>query len=266
MLRGPRVLTVATGDRRFGERVPTRWTRATVYDDMWVDPADDPRENAGPVVDERSLLLEYLRTQRLTLSMKCADLDADGFAARSVPPSTMSLLGLVRHMAEVERSWSRRVMAQQHAPRRYATDVDRDGDWTGAVADDVVVHEAWVALREEQEFTDQFVASVPDLGTTRELGDGRRISFREVLLHLIEEYRATTVTPTSSASGSTVASANSTQSRAVWAILESGGLRTLGRCATRCPTFALDTTRWAPGRRPRSAGGSRGRAPRTGGP
>ena len=123
---------------------------ATGYDDMWVDPADDPRENAGPVVDERSLLLEYLRTQRLTLSMKCADLDADGFAARSVPPSTMSLLGLVRHMAEVERSWSRRVMAQQHAPRRYATDVDRDGDWTGAVADDVVVHEAWVALREEQ--------------------------------------------------------------------------------------------------------------------
>ena len=186
--RRPTVLAVATGDHRLGEQVPTRWTRATVYDDMWVDPTDDPRENAGPVVDERTLLLEYLRTQRLTLSMKCADLDADGLAARSVPPSTMSLLGLVRHMAEVERSWSRRVMAQQDAPRRYATDADRDGDWNGVVGDDAVVDEAWAALREEQEFTDRFVASVPDLGFTREVGDGRRISLREVLLHLIEEY------------------------------------------------------------------------------
>ncbi len=85
---------------------------------MWVDPADDPREDASAVVDERTLLLEYLRTQRLTLRMKCADLDADDLAARSVPPSTMSLLGLVRHMAEVERSWSRRVMAGEDAPRR----------------------------------------------------------------------------------------------------------------------------------------------------
>ena len=114
--RRPRVSALATGDHRFGEQVPTRWTRATVYDDMWVDPADDPRENAGPVVDELTLLLEYLRTQRLTLSMKCADLDADGLAARSVPHSTMSLLGLVRHMADVERSWSRRVMGPTGRP------------------------------------------------------------------------------------------------------------------------------------------------------
>ena len=45
-------------DQLFGEQVPTRWTRATVYDDMWVDPADDPREDASAVVDERTLLLE----------------------------------------------------------------------------------------------------------------------------------------------------------------------------------------------------------------
>ena len=182
------MVTVGSEDRPPGAVVPTRWTRATVYDDMWVDPADDPRENASRVVDERSLLLEYLRTQRLTLEMKCADLHADGLAARSVPPSTMSLLGLVRHLAEVERSWSRRVMAGEDAPRRYATGGDRDGDWNGAVADAAVVEEAWAALKEEQEFTDRFVASSPDLGFTREIGDGRRISLREVLLHLIEEY------------------------------------------------------------------------------
>jgi uncharacterized damage-inducible protein DinB len=168
--------------------VPSRWTKGTVYRDMWVDPADDPREDTTPVVDERSLLLEFLRTQRLTLQMKCADLDAQGLAARSVPPSTMSLLGLIRHMADVERSWSRRVMAGEDAPARYTSSGDPDGDWNGAVADDAVVAEAWAALREEQHFTDRFVAAEPDLAYTRDTGTSGSISLREVLLHLIEEY------------------------------------------------------------------------------
>lgn len=80
------------------ESMATRWTWSTVYLDMWVDPADDPRENGPAPVDERSTLLAYLRRYRLTLEMKCADLDAEQLARRSVPPSTMSLLGLVRHM------------------------------------------------------------------------------------------------------------------------------------------------------------------------
>ena len=65
---------------------------------------------------ERATLLGYLRRYRLTMEMKCADLDAAQLARRSVPPSTMSLLGLIRHMAEVERNWFRRVMAQADAP------------------------------------------------------------------------------------------------------------------------------------------------------
>ena len=114
-------------------------------------------------------------------------------------------------MAEVERSWSRRVMAQQDAPRRYATDADRDGDWNGVVADDAVVDEAWAALREEQEFTDRLVASVPDLGFIREVADGRRISLREVLLHLIEEYARHNGHADLIRGASTVGSANSTR-------------------------------------------------------
>ncbi|MFD0745745.1 DUF664 domain-containing protein [Phytohabitans flavus] len=80
--------------------VPARWTRSTVYQDMWVDPDDDPRETDVQAVDERGVLLEYLRYYRHTLEMKCAGLDAEQLAQRSVPPSTMSLLGLVRHLAE----------------------------------------------------------------------------------------------------------------------------------------------------------------------
>ena len=148
-----------TSDDPDRDVTPARWTQATVYDDMWVDPADDPREGGTAIVDERSMLLEYLRTQRLTLQMKCAGLDPAGLAARSVAPSTMSLLGLVRHMAEVERSWSRRVMAGEDAPRRYVADGDRDGDFNGAVADRAVVAEAFAALAAEQAFTDRFVAA-----------------------------------------------------------------------------------------------------------
>jgi hypothetical protein len=70
---------------------------------MWVDPDSDPRETDVATDDERSTLLDYLRRYRLTLEMKCADLDAEQLARRSVPPSTMSLLGLLRHMGEVER-------------------------------------------------------------------------------------------------------------------------------------------------------------------
>lgn len=101
---------------------------------MWVDPDDDPRETDVEAVDERSILLDNLRHYRLTLEMKCAGLDAEQMARRSVPPSTMSLLGLVRHMAEEERHF-RRVMAGEGAPKLYRTDEDRDGDFNGAIAD-----------------------------------------------------------------------------------------------------------------------------------
>ena len=79
------------------------------------------------------------------------------------------------------------------------------------VADDAVVDEAWAALREEQEFTDRFVASAPDLGFTREVGDGRRISLREVLMHLIEEYARHNGHADLIRERSTVGSANSTR-------------------------------------------------------
>ena len=77
----------------------------------------DPREGGTSLGDERATLVEYLRWQRLTLELKCAGLDAEQLARRSVEPSTMSLLGLVRHMADVERAWFRRRMAGQDVPQ-----------------------------------------------------------------------------------------------------------------------------------------------------
>ena len=172
--------------------LPTRWTKSTVYRDMWVDPDDDPRETDAETVDERSTLLEYLRYYRLTLELKCADLNAAQLAQRSVPPSTMSLLGLVRHLAEGERHF-RRVMAGEDAPKLYCTDEDRDGDWNGAMADPAVVEDAWRQWRAEVELTDQLVAGVADLGAwnagVSDLGpDGADLQLRDLLVAQIVEY------------------------------------------------------------------------------
>jgi uncharacterized damage-inducible protein DinB len=161
-------------ERRFG------------WSDMWVAPEDDPRAAGGPYAGERETLVRYLRDQRLTMELKCAGLDAEGMARRSVPPSNLSLLGLVRHLVDVERYWFRRVLAGQEAAPRFGPG---DADFEEARADPAMVAEAWAAWREEVAFAERFVGQAPDLelvGT----GDPRRgpIPLRDVLVHLIEEY------------------------------------------------------------------------------
>ncbi|MER7106903.1 DinB family protein [Streptomyces sp. NPDC000229] len=170
-----------SGERIDEPEVP-RWTQSTVYPDMWVDPDDDPRESGTEPVDERSTLLDGLRHYRLTLEMKCAGLDAEQMARRSVPPSTMSLLGLVRHMAEDERHFRR--LAGEDSPRIYRTAEDRDGDWNGAIADPAVVEDAWRQWRAERELTDRFIAGCADLGTP----PGGEAQLRDILVMQIAEY------------------------------------------------------------------------------
>ena len=82
---------------------------------------DDPCENGPRLGDERTTLVEALRCQRLTLELKCSGLDAEAMARRSVEPSTMSLLGLVRHLAEMERGAFRVMMAGQDVPRLFCS-------------------------------------------------------------------------------------------------------------------------------------------------
>jgi uncharacterized damage-inducible protein DinB len=172
-----------------GETVPERWNAAGAGSGMWMDMALDPRFEAGPELEgERATLLDYLRAYRLTMEMKCAGLDAAQLASRSVPPSTMSLLGLIRHMADVERNWFRRVMAQADAPPLYWSEDIADADWLGAVADPAVVDDAWRAWRDEVAFAEKFVADSPDLGLKGINRDGTSIVLREVLVHMIEEY------------------------------------------------------------------------------
>ena len=156
-------------------------TREFGWSDMWASPDDDPRSEGGPY-DERSVLLRYLRNFRLTLEMKCSGLDAEQLARRSVPPSNMSLLGLVRHLATVEQYWFRIAMAGEVVERLYRSEGEEEFD--GAVADQAVVDEAWARWRESVAYADDYLAGTPDLDTSGPKGD----VLREVLIHMVEEY------------------------------------------------------------------------------
>jgi uncharacterized damage-inducible protein DinB len=156
--------------------------------DVFLDPERDPREGGPRLGDEKATLKEFLRFQRLTLEIKCEGLDPEQMARRSVEPSTMSLLGLVRHLADVERIWFRRRMSGLDVPLRYSTPDDRDGDFDGAVADAAVVADAWRAWRKEVAFAEAYVDRATDLDVTGVDGDGEPISLRELLVHMVEEY------------------------------------------------------------------------------
>ncbi len=131
-----------------------------------------------------------MRWQRDTLELKCSGLDAASLARRSVPSSTLSLLGLVRHMADVERGWFRRVVAGQDAPPHFRTVDNPDEAFDGAAPDPGLVAEAWAAWHAEVAFADRFAAEAPDLDVLGKASDPWRgqLSLRWVLVHMIKEY------------------------------------------------------------------------------
>jgi hypothetical protein len=155
--------------------------------EIFVGAGNDRRFNGPATGDERSMLLDFLKAQRATLELKCAGLGG-GLSRRSVEPSTLSLLGLVRHLADVERRWFRRVMGGQEAQPRFSSDTDPDGDFDGAVPDPAVVAAAWEAWHCEAAFADRFVAEAPDLDVVGHDSWRGTVSLRWVLIHMIEEY------------------------------------------------------------------------------
>ncbi|MET9553857.1 DinB family protein [Streptomyces sp. NPDC006645] len=156
--------------------------------EMFVTAGPDGRLDAPATGDERAMLAGFLGAQRATLVLKCAELEHVALSRRAVGPSTLSLLGLVRHLADVERRWFRCVLAGQDAPPRFSSPARPDGDFEGAVPDRDVVASAWEAWREEVAFADRFVAAAPGLDVVGEDGWRGTVSLRWVLIHLVEEY------------------------------------------------------------------------------
>jgi uncharacterized damage-inducible protein DinB len=145
---------------------------------------DDERPKVPPSGDERILLDAWLEWHRATLLMKCAGLTDAQLRERSVPPSPLSLLGLVRHMAEVERGWFRRGVGREKVDDLYCPDDNPEGDFadvdTADVAADFATYHAEVAKGRE-------ACAAADLDETFG-GDGKRFSVRWAYLHMIEEY------------------------------------------------------------------------------
>ena len=148
-------------------------------------PTTEQRIDAPYQAGERATLDAWLDYHRATLAIKCEGLDDSQLRERSAPPSTLSLLGLVRHMAEVERGWFRRTLAGEQAPPLYYSDSDPDGEFDHVDTADVV--EAFATWREECDHARSLVAAAESLevtGTRR----GEAISLRWILTHMIEEY------------------------------------------------------------------------------
>jgi uncharacterized damage-inducible protein DinB len=156
----------------------------------WLPPDDDPRSYDNPQ-GEKATYEEYLRNYRLTLGLKCEGLAPEQLAARSVPPSTLSLLGLVRHMAKVEHSWFQRVARATGEELLYRTPEDRDHDFNAAVGTQECVDDAFAGWRREIDKAEQWFAGVPEAELGRELampgGEGT-VSIRDLVVHMIEEY------------------------------------------------------------------------------
>jgi len=147
---------------------------------MAIEYSDLPRD-----ADERTTLTAFLDWQRATLAKKCDGLPPDKLRLRSAPPSTLSLLGLVRHMADVERGWFRRTLAMEDVGSLYSSDSNPDGDFDDV--DTADADEAFATWQAECELARQIVAArqLDDTGRQR---SGKEISLRWILVHMVEEY------------------------------------------------------------------------------
>jgi uncharacterized damage-inducible protein DinB len=151
----------------------------------WTAPAVDRRSFVF-LGDERTQLQGWLDYYRDTLLWKCAGLTAEQLKAPSVEPSTLTLLGLVRHMAEVERGWFRIRSGGQELPWLYCTDDNPDGDF-----DDVPVTDAAADLdlfRAECAAADAALDGVSLDHLFHHSRRGHDISVRWAVNHVIEEY------------------------------------------------------------------------------
>jgi len=150
----------------------------------WTAP-EITRTNEPYVGEERPMLEGWLDWHRQTLLFKCAGLTAEQLKERAVEPSTLSLLGLVRHMADVERSWFRRRAAGEEIGLIHSSEENPDGDF-----DDLDTADAEADLAtflEECELARLAATDLP-LDHTFISRRGDQMSLRWVYLHMIEEY------------------------------------------------------------------------------
>ncbi|SFF75445.1 Protein of unknown function [Actinopolymorpha cephalotaxi] len=152
---------------------------------MWTAPEVTRHGHSDPLLgDERTILEGRLEWHRSTLLAKCAGLTGEELARQVVPPSNLSLLGLIRHVAQVESSWFQRLLAGRDVPRVHpsggadfdaATPENAEADYATLLAQMAASREVVATMSLDDEFTVQ-------------MWDGQRASVRWLHVHMIEEY------------------------------------------------------------------------------
>jgi len=153
------------------------------YAQAWADDTRKPSPREG---DEREILTGFLDWHRETFALKCGGVAPDRLSEQGIPPSGLSLHGLVRHLTGVERWWFRQQFAGEDLPHLYYSDDDPNQDFDTLDGD---VGEALAVWRSECESSRAVVANAASLeqtGTTRR--DGQPFSLRWLLVNMIAEY------------------------------------------------------------------------------
>ncbi|MEU8071284.1 DinB family protein [Micromonospora sp. NPDC049151] len=142
----------------------------------------------GPplLAGERESLRAFLDFHRATLALKCEGLTDEQLRRAAAPPSTLSLLGLVRHMAEVERTWFRRVIAAEDVPLVWSDSGDFQQAYDARDADVAEAFEAWRREVEHARRVEREAASLDVTGHQARWGED--VSLRLVMLHMLHEY------------------------------------------------------------------------------
>jgi uncharacterized damage-inducible protein DinB len=144
----------------------------------WTAP-EVTREEGPLAAGERVMLQAFLDWHRATLLQKCAGLTGEQLAQQAVPPSELSLLGLIRHLTRVERAWFRQRFADEPVEDAYGREAAWKADPARAAAD-------YARYTEECRLADEAAANAPLDATFTHSGE--TMSLRLIYLHMIEEY------------------------------------------------------------------------------
>ncbi len=151
----------------------------------WTAP-DIERIEPPLVGDERASLDGFLDYHRQTLLWKCSGLSAEQLRTAASPPSTVTLLGLLRHLTEVEHGWFSTRVTESPESLIYCTDENPDGDFDDiATADPGADYAAYLA---ECQRSRDVVANLSLDHTFIHPRRQTEMSLRWVYLHMIEEY------------------------------------------------------------------------------
>ena len=144
------------------------------------------RPDPPMIADEREMLRAFLDFHRGTIAMKCEGLSDEDLRRQSMPPSTLSLLGLVRHMAEVERTWFRKVVNGEDLPLVWSDENDYQVAYDATGSTRAEAFAAWEAEVEHSRRIEREAESLDIIRYNPRWGED--VSLRMVMMHMVHEY------------------------------------------------------------------------------